>query len=384
MTIVNVLHLVERIGDHYGGPAKSIPFTSLYGSSECFVHLISGGVYHGDERNSVCDQLNIPYSRHRVIGPKKLGFCPGLFWEAFLFAVSKEQAVLHLHNAWNLVAFFVYFLSLVTHAKVIVSARGAFFPWSLSQGALRKRIAWNVFQRALLRRAMFVHATSVAESKVLGSLGITENVVIIPNGISLPKVDSMLLQVQVQEGFTDKLRLLFVSRIHPKKGIEILLQSLRLIDFPVELTVAGAFDSERYRLKINSLVENLPSDKVVRFVGHLSQEGLKDCFLSADLFVLPSHSENFGIAIAEALSHGLPVVVSEHTPWAEVTEARAGYVVSLDPGSLAKALGEYWSMPFPIRGHMRNNAVDLAKKYEWRNFSSRFINMYLSCYESDD
>lgn len=375
---IEVLHVVERIDDHYGGPAKSIPFTAWSATTAASSHRIYAGRYTATDSNSTCEELGVPYQQFDLVGSRKLGFSPGMAMEILRFIRESENPVVHIHNSWNFVPFWVWLISHFVRFRIVISVRGALFPWSLDQGRGRKKIAWALFQKSLLRRADAVHVTSSEERDQLWSLGIHENLVQIPNGVSVSN-DMQPRNVQHPEGQANgPLGVLFVSRLHPKKGVDILFSALAdpAIDFEVQLTLAGSFSDDDYRQKIAALEEELPITVSVNFVGHVGKERLADLFAKADVFVLPSHSENFGIAIAEALSHGLPVITTIHTPWHDIARRGAGYVIDSDSGQLAAALKDFRRHSGRSRQQMETNARELVADYDWRRLGPAYAAMY--------
>lgn len=370
----HVLHVVERIADEYGGPARSIPYTAYFSQRETTKHSIASGKYGAEDKNSLCDDLNIEYNQYRLFGPTKLAFSPGLLGQIFNFARKRKNSLIHVHNSWNLVPLFVFIMMMFFKTRVIVSARGAFFPWSLNQGRIRKKIAWHLFQKRLLLSSVAVHVTSEGELRALQEVGISKNVILIPNGV----MTHAPLNVARQVGSDAVLRLLFVSRIHAKKGVDILLEALasQLIDFDVELTVAGGFSDEGYCRDVEARVRMLPPNISVSFLGHVEHPQLTHLYRKADIFVLPSYTENFGIAIAEALSAALPVITTTHTPWMEVREFSAGYIIDTCPKELTNVILQFNDTDRAQRAVMSENAQRLIAKYDWRQLKSKYQRLY--------
>lgn len=373
----NVIHVVERIDDKYGGPAKSIPYTALFSATPTSEHVICAGRYDENDRNSVCEQSGLTCRQFDIVGPTKIAFSPGLCLAIFRFVRGHEHPIVHVHNAWNFVPFFVWLLSFFADFKIVVSVRGALFPWSMEQGRTRKALAWKLFQKRLLKKADVVHVTSQEESEQVCQLGICDNLLLIPNGVCLQSVHTDARHVR-KASAGGSLRLLFVSRIHPKKGFEILLSALasKATDFDVELVVAGDFSDDAYREKIEAFLGELTNNVTVRFLGHVSLERLTELYDTSDLFVLPSYTENFGIAIAEALGHGLPVVTTVHTPWLEVKTRNAGYVIETSAEQLAAALVDFHGKSGDQRAEMSNNARELIAKYDWQHLAANYQQMY--------
>jgi glycosyltransferase involved in cell wall biosynthesis len=374
-----VVHVVERIDDRYGGPAKSIPYTAHISSNMSLKHIIISGCYEMSENNSACNSLGIDYYKYKILGPNKLAFSPRAFSQIFYLISRREDTIIHLHNSWNAFPFFIWLLSFFYNFKIIISSRGAFFDWSLLQGKYRKKLAWIIFQKNLLKKSDVVHVTSRDEENALKSLGIFGNIKMIPNGVPLKnKVNSEIKRsISYQLGV---IKILFVSRIHPKKGLEILLRALMSpkISYKIELNIAGDFVSKSYESKIKNIIDGFNDNISVNLLGHVDDKITSELYINSDIFILPSHTENFGIVIAEALSHGLPVITTIHTPWSEIEKFSAGYIIECNSDQLIVALNKFYNTDQTKRLEMSNQAKVLIKKYEWSALKKSYLDMYES------
>ncbi len=374
-----ILHVVERIDDQYGGPAKSIPYTAWSASTEHLRHRIYAGRYTAADRNSVCEELAIPYQQFDTTGSPKLGFSTGLAKAVLRFVRDHENPVVHIHNSWNFVPFWIWLISCFLDFRIVVSVRGSLFPWSLDQGKVRKKVAWLLFQKRLLKQADAVHVTSDEERAQLEALGISGNLVQIPNGVPIETSHESETAIRIANFAPgEPLRLIFVSRLHAKKGVDILFKALAdpRIEFPVELTLAGAFSDDQYRDQIEALDRMLPESVTTKFVGHVDKQRIVELFAQSHLFVLPSHTENFGIAVAEALSYGLPALTTIHTPWHDLKPQNAGYVIDTDKDDLVAALIDFSQRSKEARQEMSQNARALVAAYDWRRLGPSYAEMY--------
>ena len=157
---------------------------------------------------------------------------------------------------------------------------------------------------------------------------------IVPNGVDVP--DVLPQRDWLPDG---RLRLMYLGRLSPKKGIENLLHAIdRLDDSSISLTVYGAGDLA-YATSLKELAERLGLlGKSVFFAGHIDGEAKSAAFHTADVCVVPSHTENFCMVVAEALAHGVPVIASRGTPWAEVEKNQCGLWVENSAASLGNAI----------------------------------------------
>lgn len=375
---VKVIHVVERIDDRYGGPARSIPYSAWSATTDHVEHIILSGSYGPSDINSVCEELGVNYQQFRITGPRKIAFSIGFTRSLVRHLREDSNTIVHIHNSWNYVPFIVWLLRFIFKFTIIFSPRGALFKWSLNQGKYRKLLAWHSFQKSLLEKVDSIHVTSEQERLEVKNLCVCKNISLIPNGIFAAQ-EFDLSNAELRMASIEPLVLLFASRIHPKKGLDLLLDSLVESDFTFSIVIwiAGDFSSDDYRNVILSKVESLSSNINVQFYGHLSTGELNNLYRKAHLFVLPSHTENFGIVVAEALNAGLPVLTSVHTPWRELEETGAGYFVELSIWRIRAAIIDFYELHPQQRVQMSKAASHLAQRYDWRVLGGRYVDMYL-------
>jgi len=175
------------------------------------------------------------------------------------------------------------------------------------------------------------------------------------------------------EEMTGPMRLLFLGRLHPIKGIENLLQALSLAKENAMLDVYGEGD-EAYEVQLRSLVLELGLVDRVRFHGGVAGERKRRCFAEADLCIVPSFTEGFATVVAEALAHGVPVIASKGTSWKEVEEKGCGLYVSNEPRELAAAIDRAAAMPLNEMGE-RGRAW-MERDFAWKTVAVQMINQY--------
>ena len=298
----------------------------------------------------------------------------------------------------------------VAKVPYIIAPRGMLEPWSLKQKWLKKRIARFLYQDKDLKCAAALHATAESEAEQFRKLGFKNPVVISPNGVNLPKEEGVRgqeLGVRSQER-----RVLFVSRMHPKKGVLELVeawgrlgvrsQELGVSNWVVELvyTLNGEFERE-YEAKVKARILELgmsyqdTDGKIITptstatphfiFTGLLNDDAKWDAYDRADLFVLPTYSENFGIVVAEALWAGVPVITTKGTPWSELEEYKCGKWIDLpaegsNPSTweaLDEALVSVMAMSDAERGEMGKRGRKLVEeKYTWEAVCKAMVRGY--------
>lgn len=226
---------------------------------------------------------------------------------------------------------------------LILTPHGMLEPWIMRRNYwTRKFPAIHLYQRRAVRRCDSLVTTSREEKEHLSALGWNSDISFVQNGIDVD-------QVLMKESWKKPEQLLFMSRIHPKKGLELLLQAIkRLISESVDnynprLVIAGEGD-DSYVQRLRSLVENLGLKDRVSFVGAVYGDQKWNLIRQSDAVVLPSYSENYGLIVAESLASGTPVITTTGTPWEVLQQEQCGWWVDPDVDSVHHALTELYSL----------------------------------------
>ena len=253
---------------------------------------------------------------------------------------------------------------------------GTLSEWSLGHRRWKKRPYYALLERSHLEMAAAVHVTSDAEAEDVARLGYASRTRVIPLGVDVD--DRPPRRHRAEEG-GQPLRLLFLSRLHEKKNVPLLLRALAAAgetSANIELTIAG--DGEpRYRTELETIAAELGLHDRVRFVGHVEGDAKRRAFADADLFILPSAHENFGIAVAEALAAGLPVIVTPGVALSrEVSDCGAGLVADATDADVAAAI--VWAAEHPAAlVEMGDRAWQLAKRdLSWETTCARLAFLY--------
>lgn len=296
--------------------------------------------------------------------------------KAFLALLDKVRPdVVHTNGCWNppMVGQVALWAKQAGY-KVVYTPHGMLEPWIMSRGMLKKWVATQVYQRQAVRCADVVHATAESERQHLIEQGWNKQVVVVPNCV---QVD----QITMRTSWEKRRNLLFLSRIHPKKGIHILLDALVEVGFPMRhyrLTVAGPAEPA-YLAQLKAQVERLGLTHRVDFVGPVYGEEKWRLLREADAFVLPTYSENFGIVVAEALACGTPVITTTGTPWQELNTHHCGWWIDLDHSQLAEALRRLMETPADMLEAMGRRGRDLIMNhYTDRQVAEAMMRVYES------
>lgn len=260
-------------------------------------------------------------------------------FQARAFELGRASEVLHTHGLWLYPNLATFEAAKRAGKPLVVSPRGMLAAWALDRSRWRKKLMWGLFQRRCLESAAVVHATSSEEMGEIRRTGVRAPVAMIPNGLDLRQFDWEKLRSFRNRGRSREI--LFLSRIHPKKGIDILLEAWRraAATHPdARLLIAGPGEP-RY---VDDLTKKLRDGLVDRaeYLGAVEGEEKLKLLASAVAIVLPSQNENYGMVVAESLACGTPVVTTTGVPWPELEARHCGWRTSIDVDALAKALSE--------------------------------------------
>lgn len=257
----------------------------------------------------------------------------------------------------------------------IISPHGMIEPWALKAGKWKKKLAMALFQRKDLKNAFCIHATAQSEADNIRNLGFTNPIAVIPNGIDVSEFP--IKNSQFKKG---KRTILFLSRIHQKKGIEILIKAWGKLDKTLrqnwQVEIAGNGE-ESYIASLQKLIDNKALSNEIRIIGPKFGTDKLKTYHRADIFVLPTYSENFGIVVAEALACGIPVITTNGTPWEELNMYNAGWWIDIGVDFLLQTLQKAMSISDFERKLMGQNGRKLIEdNYSIESVTKQMIELY--------
>jgi glycosyltransferase involved in cell wall biosynthesis len=251
--------------------------------------------------------------------------------------------IVHAHALFSFAPVMAAFLARRTGVPYILRPLGVLAPYGMARRhPIAKKASFAIIERRLIESASAVHFTSVAEQAQAEALGLKCKGVVIPLGID---VTSLPQSRTFWKNGEDAFNLLFMSRIDRIKNLEGVLRAVRLLslrNINVTLNIAGSGDL-RYVETLKQLARDLAVADRVNWLGHLQGESKNEALAAASVYVLASHSESFGIAVAEALAAAVPCLISHGVAISDkVEKARAGVVVGTDPEEIASGVEKLW------------------------------------------
>lgn len=285
--------------------------------------------------------------------------------------------LIHIHALWSPVLHKVANWTSRNQVPIVWSPHGMLTPWAMNNKKCKKLLAWWLYQRWDLKKASLIHATAQSEVEDVWRMGLKNRVVVAPLGV---KIGDYVDRVVRADG---KKTLLFVSRVQRKKGLVNLVKAWREVKEwgregvkEWKVRIVGP-DQEGHAAELRALCEELGVSEDFEFVGPKYGEELQREYASADLFVLPTHSENFGSVVIEALAHAVPVITTKGAPWAELEERKCGWWIDIGVEPLVNALKEATAMPDSERREMGERGRRLVEeKYTWGAVVKKIVKAY--------
>ena len=255
---------------------------------------------------------------------------------------SEKFDVVHIHGLWAPALHKVARWARLNRLPLVWSPHGMMTPWAMGNKKLKKMLGWWVYQKHDLSCADLIHATAQSEVNDIRMMGLNNKVIIAPLGVRVDCASG-----HAGEESREKI-LLFVSRVQRKKGLLNLVQAWAQLPAHLKIgwkvKVVGP-DQEGHTDEVREECNRFDVLKDWEFAGPKFGDELRAEYRLASLFVLPTHSENFGSVVIEALAQSLPVITTKGAPWSCLEERRCGWWVDIGIAPLVKALKEAMSLP---------------------------------------
>lgn len=360
---MKILHYIPSIDASSGGVGSYMQLLSRDLGKLCDLHIAT----HKSNDMLQLENCTIHFLHD--------GLCNFFAFKHEFIALLKKISpdIFHSNCCWYPYSAFTIGWAQQKGYKTIVTPHGMLEPWILQRNYWSKKLPGIIlYQRRAIKKADLVHATAESEKENLLKLGWNPNVKVIPNCVQIDKIQIKTFGVQSRT-------ILFLSRIHPKKGIEILIESVRKLKQQLsdwKVLIAGTGDS-CYISRLQEMSSQMCVDDLVEFVGPVYGEKKYDLYRKADLFVLPTYSENFGIVVAEALACGTPVVTTEGAPWKDLVDFCCGWWCEANITSFSSSMIDFLSKtPDQLKQMGINGRQLIESKYSSAKVAQMFLELY--------
>ena len=287
---------------------------------------------------------------------------------------EKQPQIYHINGIWSPLSHWCARAAKRHAIPLVIQPRGMLEPWALGWRATKKRLALALYQRRDFESAALLVATAEQEAENLRRFGLRQPIAVIPNGVDLvggkwPSATKAGAPRAVRHA-------LFLSRIHPKKGLENLLKAwAKVRPEGWKLQLAGP-DEGGHLGDVLALAERRGISDQIQYLGEFDDRTKWAVYRSADLFVLPTFSENFGVVVAEALSQGLPVITTTGTPWEDLRTYGCGWWVAPSEAGLRDALTEAFALPAGHLVQMGARGRQYVQRYDWSVIAGQMLDAY--------
>jgi len=336
--------LYGSLASKYGGPTYSVPIqcigTQRLGIEMSFVVYEASRSYEERLSKEGVTMINIPDP------PNKFYHSWAINVIRYLAKCSDFPDILHFHGVWMPANLWISKFGRKNQIPYVINPRGDLELTRINYDKIKKfkkNIAWRLYGKSIVENAACVIATSDQEKNSMRSLGCKVPIAIIPNGIELSSYPEKVIHAH-----RDKKIVLFLSRVNPIKGLELLIEAWnKLPDSLVanwELHIVGNSDPANYVCKLEEQIKNLGLVDSIKLLGPMTGDAKMQKYMNSDLFILPTFNENFGNVVAEAMMCECPAITTTNAPWKILKEDKCGWWIDLSIDNLVKTLLEAMSL----------------------------------------
>lgn len=367
MKKISICIFIPNIDKNTGGPSRSVP-------------LLARGLSMAGANVTILTHRTEHMNLHLLDGcDVHVDFLPKPYKKSDLKAYFSTHNFDYLQgeSMWIPLSHDILSIARKNNIPYTFVPRGSLEPWSLKQKWLKKKLAMMLYQKKDIQNAACILATADMERNNLRKLGFTNPIAVIPNGIDISEYPCR----KESEKINVKKQILFLSRIHYKKGIELLIEAWQEIykDFSDWNVVIAGNGEEQYISKLKTMITEKGLGESMIIVPPLFGQEKYNLYKESSLFILPTYSENFGMVIAEALACGVPAITTKNAPWEILVTENIGWWIDLSITEIKKTLKEAMSQN-------KDKLFDMGQKgskvvydnYYYVNTARRVFELYIS------
>lgn len=365
---LSAVHVIAGLGPRFGGPSYYVPrLCAALTDAGCDTSIVT---VEGSEPVAAPGISAFAQDFRDVPILSELRQSSGL--RKAIDKLTGKADLVHVHGLWLMPNVYAGRAAASARKPLVVTPHGSLAPAALRKSAMRKRLFWHLLQGPAYRHAAAWHANSAAEQADIAGFGVKAPVRTIPIGVDLPAA------LARHDPAKPRRTLLFLSRVHPHKNVRLLIGvwarlAQRHRDW--DLVIAGSGEA-RHVEEIVSFAGQIPNARI-SFTGPVGPELKSELLRDADLFVLPSRSEGFGIAVSEALAAGVPAVVTRGVPWHRLEPMGCGWWIEESAAALEAALSQAMTLSASERQAMGlNGRTWMKREFGWPAIAERMLDLY--------
>jgi glycosyltransferase involved in cell wall biosynthesis len=370
---VRVLHLANVAGEARGGGIFEVAYNlfKCQSNENTEPYLWFPGTKKEESTINENNIVALP-----TFGNPNYGLLTDLFSERLIMS---QFDIIHQHGIWLPTSVITTNFRRKFKKPVIIQPHGLLEPYRLNISKFKKRIANALYEGRNLEQANLLLACSEQEALNLKALYPIKDVGIIENGISQEFIDKKS-KVKFDKNYGGKRILLFLSQINPLKGLNRLIDVIDQIGkdkFTDWVLLIAGFGNESYEIELKKDVKKRKLEGVIKFIGPQFGQDKVDLMSSANLFILPTFNENYGIVVAESLARSVPVLTTKGTPWEELETENCGFWVDNDnEGIMDGLLSAISKSDEDLKLMGDRGKLLISSKYVWENVASKTVILY--------
>jgi len=359
-TLPSCLNVTAHVDHRFGGLTTSLP-------AFCDA-LESTGRYRSPLSAFCLPDEHAPDSRTTIFPAGRLKWMTDGSLKQRLSGLVATSSAVHIHGIWQEHSGIASRCAQAAGKPYLVSVHGMLEPWARRAKRWKKDIYWNLCEKRNLEEAHCLRALTQAEAGHYRSAGLRCPIAVIPNGVDIPSEITKQAFFDLYPQLQGQKLVLFLGRLHRKKGIDILCESFASIcrQHPDAHLILAGPDSEDTKQELETQIRTLGIESRVTFCGMLRGNEKWAALRAANVFVLPSHSEGFSVAVLEAMGAGTPVIVSHQCYFPEVESSESGWLIDPEAHALTQVLNECLALSEAERQRIGSNGRRLAQtRFSW-------------------
>lgn len=366
LNILNISPAIPALWNYGGSVAISFEVARTLISQGHKVFVLTTNARHNSSQHlPISEDIlydGVPIRCCKMWGPAPPFWSPELRKQVRLRAHDHDIAL--IRSCWTYVGTAASRECRMAQLPYLAYPEGSLDPWLFRYSRLKKLFWWHLGERAYFQGAAAIVANTLSERERIRGMGFTNRIEVIPNGIHLPDLEAAVSRQELEEKWGQlkgKRWILYMARLHPKKGLDLLLPAFARItrQFPEQILIIIGYEGNGYTKLVTHMVEQLELKDKVLFTGPVYGNMKIGLLKEADVFALTSYSEGQPMAVIDALGCGTPVLITEECNLPEVADVSAGFVVPISVDAIAQSLKDMLSDD-GLLGEMGQNALQLA------------------------